>query len=62
MTQEERCTEARAHFLQAHKRVRLRLLDYGPCPAELWTRYEFARAAFLVAQGASEEEFSKYVA
>lgn len=58
MTQEERCKEAKAQFLQLHERVRRKLRESGICPEGLWMKYQSARAAFLIAQGALDEEFS----
>lgn len=58
MTQEERCKEAKAQFLQLHERARRKLRENGVCPEGLWMKYQSARAAFLIAQGALDEEFS----
>lgn len=60
LTQEEVVVQARKRFLKLWAQVRQKHLQNETCPEQLYAAYQDARAAMLVAQGAMNEEFSKY--
>lgn len=59
-TQVDVCEQSGRRFLRLWEQARQQLLEGGQVDSKLLGRYRDARAAFLVARGALNEEYSKH--
>lgn len=60
VTQEEVAVQAKRRFMKLWGQVRQQYLTSETCPTHLLAAYKDARASFMVAHGALNEQFSKY--